>query len=105
MTNLIIYLVYGKRSKAQNMKLNQFLKSENITYKGFQEFCKQRDFHFSIGTLNKWISGQRIPKGTNLQRLQSITDGKVTVMDFEYTRNEKDMKKPLKNNDLDPGTA
>jgi len=26
-------------------------------------------------------------------------------MDFEYTRNEKDMKKPLKNNDLDPGTA
>lgn len=68
------------------MKLNQFLKTKEMTYRTFKEYCEQNNFHFSMGTLNKWISGQRIPKGENLKRIHQITEGKVTVFDFENDR-------------------
>tara|TARA_Y100000766_G_C18413341_1_gene368478 strand:+ start:152 stop:289 length:138 start_codon:yes stop_codon:yes gene_type:complete len=42
-----------------------------------------------MGTLNKWISGQRIPKGENLKRIHKITNGEVTVFDFENDRENK----------------
>ena len=60
-----------------------------MTYRNFKEFCHQNDFHFSMGTLNKWISGQRIPKGENLKRIHKITNGEVTVFDFENDRENK----------------
>ena len=71
------------------MKLNQFLKSNQMTYRTFKQHCEKNDFYFSMGTLNKWISGQRIPKGENLKRIHQITEGKVTVFDFENDRENK----------------
>ena len=60
-----------------------------MTHRTFQEFCKSNDFYFSLGTLNKWICGQRIPKGENLKKIYQITEGEVTVFDFQNDREQK----------------
>mgnify|MGYP003125343529 FL=1 len=71
------------------MKLNQYIKLNRMTYRTFHEYCEQNHFHFSMGTLNKWISGQRIPKGENLKRIHTLTNGEVTVFDFENDRESR----------------
>ena len=59
------------------MKLNDYLKTHNLTD---SEFAQQ--FGCFPSVINRWKSGERIPRPAQMARLYEITSGVVTPADF-----------------------
>jgi|TARA_R100000149_G_scaffold21073_1_gene8054 hypothetical protein len=65
------------------MKLNAYLKENNLTQKEFLQNTHQNfDTRFSYHALVKWCSGKRIPRPEEMSIIYKATNGVVTPNDF-----------------------
>lgn len=59
------------------MQLKEWLNQRDMTIEEFAIIGG-----FSYGAVAKWVTGERFPRVPALQRIEQITDGKVSVGDF-----------------------
>jgi transcriptional regulator with XRE-family HTH domain len=64
------------------MKLAAWLKQNDLTQQEFLTLSKESGGKFSIHALNKWCSGNRIPRPKDMYLIASVTRGGVQPNDF-----------------------
>tara|TARA_R100001443_G_scaffold9738_2_gene19350 strand:+ start:250 stop:456 length:207 start_codon:yes stop_codon:yes gene_type:complete len=64
------------------MKITDWLKNNNITHKEFIERSKAHGKEISVGALQKWCAGQRIPRKDEMEKIYNLTNKKVKPNDF-----------------------
>jgi|5B_taG_2_1085324.scaffolds.fasta_scaffold01188_16 DNA-binding transcriptional regulator YiaG len=64
------------------MKINEWLKKEQLTHSEFLEICSENGMNISHSALAKWCRGHRIPREQEMKTLYISTNGEVTANDF-----------------------
>jgi len=64
------------------MKINEWLKKEQLTHSEFLQVCNQNGMQISPSALAKWCRGHRIPRLQEMYIIFKSTNGEVTANDF-----------------------
>lgn len=64
------------------MKINEWLKKEELTHAQFLDMCHKNGLVVSHSALAKWCRGQRIPRQQEMNTIFKSTNGEVTANDF-----------------------
>ncbi len=64
------------------MKINEWLKKEQLTHAEFLNICNKQGMVISHSALAKWCRGHRIPRLQEMNVIYKSTNGEVTANDF-----------------------
>ncbi len=59
------------------MTLDQYMRTNSV-----HEAELAEKLACSVGAVRKWLSGERLPRPEQMQKIVNITDGQVTANDF-----------------------